>query len=161
MDLNIAFATSVSFGPFRLFPSRRLLLDGDQPLCLGSRAFDILIALVERTGELVDKKDLMRRVWPDTNVVENNLFVHVAALRRALRDGTDGNRYIVTIPGRGYCFAAPTVEMVSPPSGAVVNLARRNLRDTLAWFSDRAPDTTEPESNPRLDRDGQFVRRAH
>lgn len=126
MDADTVAARSVSFGPFRLFPSRRLLLDGDQPLRLGSRALDILIALVERAGELVGKNQLMRRVWPDTNVVEDNLAVHVAALRRALGDGNGGNRYIITIPGRGYCFTAPTTEMASPPP-AIASAAKHNL----------------------------------
>lgn len=97
----------VTFGPFRLFPARQLLLDGDTPVHLGSRACEILIALVERAGQLLSNQELMRRVWPNTFVEDGNLRVHVAALRRALRDGHAGNRYITNIPGRGYCFVAP------------------------------------------------------
>src|SRR6266851_2162831 len=100
-------APSIAFGPFRLCPRQRLLLEEDKPLRLGSRALDILIALVERPGELVSKRELIARVWPDTVVVEANLTVNVAALRRALGDGHDGNRYLVNVPGRGYCFVAP------------------------------------------------------
>jgi DNA-binding winged helix-turn-helix (wHTH) protein len=99
----------VSFGPFRLFPRQRLLLEGEKPLRLGSRALDILIALVECPGELVSKKELMTRIWPDTVVEEGNLKVHVSALRRALGDGQAGHRYLATIPGRGYRFVAPVV----------------------------------------------------
>ena len=95
-----------SFGPFHLIPAQRLLFEGQRPLRLGSRAMDILIALVERPGELISKKELMERVWPSTVVVEANLAVHVAALRRALGDGQNGNRYVVNVPGRGYCFVA-------------------------------------------------------
>src|SRR5262249_9971288 len=84
-----------------------LLLDGDKPVHLGSRACEILITLVERAGQLLSNQELMRRVWPNTFVEEGNLRVHVAALRRALRDGQAGNRYITNIPGRGYCFVAP------------------------------------------------------
>jgi len=98
---------AMSFGPFRLFPARRLLLHVDNVVPLGSRALDILIALVERSGELLTKNELMARVWPSTFVEPANLTVHVAALRRALGDGRDGNRYIVNIPGRGYQFVAP------------------------------------------------------
>ncbi len=98
---------AISFEPFRLFVTRRLLLEGDRPVRLGSRALDILIALVKRPGELVTKRELMGIVWPDTIVVEANLTVHVTALRRALGDGQAGNRYIVNIPGRGYRFVAP------------------------------------------------------
>ena len=106
----------VSFGPFRLFPTQRLLLEGETPLRLGSRALDILIALVERPGELVCKKELMARVWPDTVVEEGNLKVHVAALRRALADGQAGHRYLATIPGRGYRFVAPVVSRRGAPT---------------------------------------------
>jgi predicted ATPase/DNA-binding winged helix-turn-helix (wHTH) protein len=110
MEPGTSANRSISFGSFRLFPAQRLLLDSGNPLRLGSRALDILIALVERAGELVGKTELMARVWPDTIVVEDNLTVHVAALRRALSDGIGGNRYLITIPGRGYCFVAPVTE---------------------------------------------------
>jgi DNA-binding winged helix-turn-helix (wHTH) protein len=97
-------ARAISFGPFRLLPAQRLLLCADKAVPLGSRALDILIALVERSGELLGKEELMARVWPNTFVEPANLTVHVAALRRALGDGRDGNRFIVNIPGRGYQF---------------------------------------------------------
>ena len=99
-------STEVAFGPFRLFPSQFLLLEGDKPVPLGSRALGILIALLERRGELVSKQDLMARVWPNVFVESANLTVHMSALRRALRDGKDGHRFIVNVPGRGYCFVA-------------------------------------------------------
>jgi DNA-binding winged helix-turn-helix (wHTH) protein len=96
----------VSFGPFRLLPTQLLLLEGDEPVSLGSRALEILTVLLERPGELVSKQELMARVWPNVFVEPANLTVHMSALRRALRDGQDGNRFIVNIPGRGYCFVA-------------------------------------------------------
>jgi DNA-binding winged helix-turn-helix (wHTH) protein len=95
----------VSFGPFRLLRTQFLLLEGDKPTSR-KRALEILIALLERHGELVSKQDLMARVWPNVFVEPANLTVHMSALRRALRDGQDGNRFIVNIPGRGYCFVA-------------------------------------------------------
>jgi len=67
----------------------------------------ILIVLLERPSELVTKQELMARVWPNLFVEQANLPVHVSALRRALRDGRDGNRFIINIPGRGYCFVTP------------------------------------------------------
>ena len=97
----------VSFGPYRLLPAQRLLLEGDTPVRLGSRAFDILTALVERAGEVVGKEELIARAWPKTFVDEANLKIQVSALRRALGDGQGDNRYIVTVPGRGYNFVAP------------------------------------------------------
>lgn len=102
-----ATPTEVSFGPFRLLRAQFLLLEGDKPVPLGSRALEILITLLERHGELVSKLDLMARVWPNVFVEPANLTVHMSALRRALRDGQDGNRFILNIPGRGYCFVAP------------------------------------------------------
>ena len=101
-----ATPTEVSFGPFRLLRTQFLLLEGDKPVSLGSRALEILMALLERHGELVSKQDLMARVWPDVFVEPANLTVHMSALRRALRDCKDGNRFIINIPGRGYCFVA-------------------------------------------------------
>jgi DNA-binding winged helix-turn-helix (wHTH) protein len=97
---------NLSFGPFRLLPMQFLLLEGDKPVPLGSRALEILIALLERRGELVSKQDLTARVWPNVFVAPSNLTVHVSALRRALRDGLDGNRFIINIKGRGYRFVA-------------------------------------------------------
>src|SRR6266849_722224 len=89
----------ISFGPFRL-------LEGDRPVRLGSRAFDILTSLVERAGEVVGKDELMARAWPQTFVEDANLKIQVSALRRALGGGQGGPRYVVTVPGRGYNFAA-------------------------------------------------------
>jgi DNA-binding winged helix-turn-helix (wHTH) protein len=98
--------TEISFGPFRLLPTQFLLLEGDEPVSLGSRALEILVALLERAGELVTKEELMGLVWPNVFVEPANLTVHISALRRALRDGREGNRFIINIPGRGYRFVA-------------------------------------------------------
>jgi len=99
-----AARTEVSFGQFRLLPAQFLLLEGDKPVRLGSRALEILIVLLERPGELVSKQELMSRVWPNIFVEPANLTVHISALRRALHDGRDGNRFIINVPGRGYSF---------------------------------------------------------
>jgi predicted ATPase/DNA-binding winged helix-turn-helix (wHTH) protein len=105
----------ISFGAFRLVPSERLLLEGDTALRIGSRALDLLIALVERPGEVIGKSELLARVWPNTLVAESNLKVHIAGLRRVIGDGTEDRRYIISVPGRGYCFVAPvTFKHVRP-----------------------------------------------
>jgi DNA-binding winged helix-turn-helix (wHTH) protein len=101
-----AAPSEISFGPFRLLPTKFLLLEGEKPVPLGSRALEILIVLLKRPGELISKQELMARVWPNTFVEPANLTVHISALRRMLRDGQDGNRFIINIPGRGYCFVA-------------------------------------------------------
>jgi DNA-binding winged helix-turn-helix (wHTH) protein len=113
---NLRANDVVSFGPFRLFAAERLLEKADQPLQLGGRALDILITLVERAGEVVTRKDLISRVWPDVIVEEANLRVHVAGLRKALGDGHNGARYVANVPGRGYCFVAPVTRSALPRS---------------------------------------------
>lgn len=104
---NTFSAREFSFGPFCLHAAERRLLRAGEPVEIGSRALDILIALVESAGEVVGKKGLIARVWPDVIVEEGNLRVHVAALRKVLGDGVDGARYIANVPGRGYSFVAP------------------------------------------------------
>jgi EAL domain-containing protein (putative c-di-GMP-specific phosphodiesterase class I)/DNA-binding winged helix-turn-helix (wHTH) protein len=104
----------MSFGPFRLDRAQRLLLEGNKPIHIGSRALDILILLLEKPGELVTKDAIMARVWPDTCVGSANLTVSICALRRALGDGHASNRYVINIPGRGYLFVAPVTVVRSP-----------------------------------------------
>ena len=108
---------AILFGPFRLLPSEQLLLNGGQAVPLGARAFELLVALTSRPGEVVSKDELMARVWLGTFVEESNIRVHVAGLRRALRDGVDGQRYIVNVPGRGYSFVAPVRTVLPAAAG--------------------------------------------
>jgi predicted ATPase/DNA-binding winged helix-turn-helix (wHTH) protein len=96
----------LTFGPFRLLVAERLLKKGNDSIPIGGRALDLLIALVERAGEVISHKELVARVWPDVTVDDANLRVHVAALRKALGDGVDGARYVSNVAGRGYCFVA-------------------------------------------------------
>ncbi len=96
-----------AFGAFRLIPAQRALFEEGKALRLGSRAFDILVALVERAGETIAKEELIARAWPGTLVEEAALRVHVAALRKALGDGRAGKRYITNLSGRGYALIAP------------------------------------------------------
>lgn len=98
---------SYSFGPYVLVPERQSLMRDHTTVRVGSRALEILAALIERPGELVGKAELVSRVWPDTFVEESNLKVNVAALRRALGDAPDGTQYIATVSGRGYRFVFP------------------------------------------------------
>ena len=109
-------ATCLEFGRFRLFPLQRELRAGDQPVTLGSRAFDVLQVLVEAGGELVTKEELLARAWPGIVVEESNIQVQISALRKAL--GTDRN-LIVTVPLRGYRFAGEvTVVGAQRPPGS-------------------------------------------
>jgi len=80
----MASEQALAFGPFRLIPSQKLLLENDKPVRLGSRALELLIALVERASEVVSRDELVAYVWPSTVVEETSLRVHIAALRKAL-----------------------------------------------------------------------------
>jgi DNA-binding winged helix-turn-helix (wHTH) protein len=104
----------ISFGSFRLHPLERKLESEGVGVSLGSRAMDILIMLTENAGRVIGRRELMARAWPDLVVEDANLRVHIAALRKALRDGQDGARYVANIPGRGYAFVAPVVRQLGP-----------------------------------------------
>jgi predicted ATPase/DNA-binding winged helix-turn-helix (wHTH) protein len=96
-----------AFGPFHLLAARRELLAHGVPVTLGQRAFEILLTLVRRHGQLVTKDELMAEVWPGVVVEENNIQVHVSAVRKVLATAGDGERYLLTVAGRGYRFVAP------------------------------------------------------
>ncbi|MBR0938896.1 winged helix-turn-helix domain-containing protein [Bradyrhizobium jicamae] len=97
----------LSFGPFKLLVKERLLTKEGIAVELGARALDILVVLTSTPNEIVSKKDLLARVWPDVIVEEGSLRFHMNGLRKALGDGKGDARYITTLPGRGYCFVAP------------------------------------------------------
>ena len=96
-----------SFGSFHLLPAQQILLNGDVRVHLGSRAFQILVMLIERAGELVPKEELIARVWANTCVEESNLKVQIAALRKVFGSRAESRQFIATANGRGYCFVAP------------------------------------------------------
>ncbi|MBV4467025.1 helix-turn-helix transcriptional regulator [Pseudomonas sp. SWRI79] len=104
---------AIHFGPYRIYPGQRLVMEADQPVRLSRRAMDILLILLEHAGHVVSKQQLIARVWPKSVVEDINLRVHMAALRKALGDGQAGQRYIITVAQRGYSFVAPfSVEQV-------------------------------------------------
>lgn len=111
-------ADLVIFGPFVLDLAERRLQDRDSELRLGGRALDLLIALIERSGEVVSHNELLQRVWPGTHVDEASLRVHMSALRKALGDGQSGTRYIVNEHGRGYRFVGRIGHSTSLPQQA-------------------------------------------
>jgi len=99
------------FGPFRVDPDQRLLLRDDHPVPLQPKAFDTLLVLLQHPGEVVLKDDLMKSLWPDSFVEESNLSQNIFVLRKALGDKGGDQRYIVTLPGRGYRFDAEVREV--------------------------------------------------
>ncbi|WP_160005945.1 winged helix-turn-helix domain-containing protein [Rhizobium sp. 18055] len=98
-----------AFGPYLLFPERLLLLQAGQPVRIGGRALDILVALVERPGEILSKRQLMERAWPTSTVGEDNLKVNIASLRRVLDVALLPKDFIESVPGCGYRFALPVL----------------------------------------------------
>ncbi|HEX6624170.1 MAG TPA: tetratricopeptide repeat protein [Pyrinomonadaceae bacterium] len=105
--MNVPRQHVYEFGDFRLDPGRRLLLRRDgRPVPLKPKIFETLLYLVEHDGRVLEKGELMRAVWPDTAVEENNLSQNISALRRALGETPGQHRYIVTVPGRGFRFVA-------------------------------------------------------
>ena len=116
--MNASHDGIASFGPFRLSPTRRVIERDGVPLALGDRALDILVALVERPGEIVSHRDLIARVWRDLVVSPGSLRVHMSALRKALGDGEGGARYIENVTGQGYCFVAQITRETAAASPA-------------------------------------------
>ena len=118
-------AVAFEFGDFRIDAARRVLLHRGEPAPLTPKAFDTLVELVRRHGELVGKDDLMQAVWPGRVVEENNLNQGIAALRRVLQDRRGENRYIQTVSGRGFRFVADvrTVDPMPVDASAPLMLA--------------------------------------
>jgi predicted ATPase/DNA-binding winged helix-turn-helix (wHTH) protein len=133
----------LSFGPFKLLVNERLLAKEGVPVELGARALDILVVLTSTPNEIVSKKDLLSRVWPDVIVEEGSLRFHMNGLRKALGDGQGGARYITTLPGRGYCFVATVSRSASPRDDTPVvvgNFPHANLPNRLSRVVGRDED---------------------
>ena len=112
-------APVVRFGSFTLDNHRRELLQAGVPVAIGSRAFDLLNALIARRGQLATKDELMAAVWPRTVVDENNLAAQVAALRKILSTDPALSKCVQTISGRGYRFVAELALQATDPAGTV------------------------------------------
>jgi DNA-binding winged helix-turn-helix (wHTH) protein/Tfp pilus assembly protein PilF len=104
---------SYEFGPFRLNPAERLLQCGSEPIHVTSKAFDVLLLLVQNRGHLVEKGEILRRVWPDTFIEERTIAQNVFMLRKALGESPKDHQYIETVPKRGYRFIATVHEVWS------------------------------------------------
>lgn len=105
----------IRFGAFRLLPARRQLTRDGAPVQLGARALDLLLHLTAHAGVVVTKQALMKAVWPNRIVEENNLTVNMTALRRALGDSADGQPMIQTVTGRGYVFVGTILSDAPAP----------------------------------------------
>ncbi len=101
------------FGPFRMDPSEGLLLRDGQPIPLAPKAFEALLLLLESSGHLIEKEVLMQKLWPNSFVEDANLSKYIFTLRQALGDGEVGQKYIETVPKRGYRFVAPVQKLAA------------------------------------------------
>jgi DNA-binding response OmpR family regulator len=117
--------TIIRFGRFCVLPRTRQFFAEGTPVEVGSRAFDLLMVLVEARGELVSKDEIINGVWPTTSVEETNLRVQISLLRKAL--GKDGD-IIKNVPGRGYVFVAPVTTMSHEP-GALTPAGSKSAQD--------------------------------
>ena len=126
------------FGPFRLDCAERVLLREGRPVPLTLKAFDVLMLLVEKNGHLVEKDELMNYVWAGSFVEEGNLKVTVSMLRKALEDNQSENRFIETVPRRGYRFVASVRELSTEASEIVVR-ERTTATITVEGGEDIAP----------------------
>ena len=114
VQLKSAVGERLKFGEFELAPVARTLWQRGKPVKLGSRALDILMALASRPGRILSKEDLTKLVWRGAIVDETALRVGISAVRKAL--GTGGDRYIITVPGRGYCFVLDVETRAAKPT---------------------------------------------
>jgi predicted ATPase/DNA-binding winged helix-turn-helix (wHTH) protein len=133
MPQVIDASTAVDFGCFRILPQQRELLADNRPVELGSRAFDLLLALIEAPGVVVSKRALTERVWPGRIVEENNLLIQISVLRRALGDDRG---LIRTVAGQGYQFTGE-IRTVSVPADARI----------IAGMPEPAPTSYHPPTN--------------
>jgi DNA-binding winged helix-turn-helix (wHTH) protein/TolB-like protein len=108
------------FGPYRLDTVKRLLLKDSKPVPLTPKAFDTLLVLVQGSGQVLEKEELIKRVWPNSFVEDGNLTVNISMLRKALGETPNQHRYIVTVPGRGYRFVASVSEVWDQSASLIV-----------------------------------------
>ena len=135
---------SYSFGPFELDPVQRLLLRRGKPVPLAPKAVETLLFLVENRGRLVDKEELMKRVWPDTFVEEGNITTNIHLLRKVLGKGSKGQEYIETIPRRGYRFTAEVKE--NPIERAGLAVKAEGKPEAAVQEKRELPPTTETQA---------------
>ena len=136
-DANVVY----EFGPFRMDPDKQVLLRDGELIAVTPKAFETLLVLVRRGREVVSKEELLKEIWPDSFVEEANLSQHIFKLRKALGDTPEGERYIVTLPGRGYRFAVPVRTITE---GGEVLIAQMHSRAQIV-IEEHAPEPVETQ----------------
>lgn len=126
-----------SFGPFVLDPAEKRLLRDGNPVPLPPKAMDTLLALVEHRGHILEKRELLDRIWPNTFVEEATLTQNIFTLRKALEDSPDGREYIETVPRRGYRFVAAVKAIEAQELSATARPAtlRAVLHRRILWIA--------------------------
>ncbi|MBO0725116.1 MAG: PD40 domain-containing protein [Blastocatellia bacterium] len=151
------------FGPFRVDTVKYVLTRDGEVAPLNLKAFEILLALIENRGQVLEKNELLQRVWPDTVVEENNLARNISALRKALDEHPNEHQYIMTVPGRGYRFVA-SVREVDGASEDLIALSTDGLKVNGSSAFHAAPESKiveetaaseVPERNEAIN--GKFV----
>jgi predicted ATPase/DNA-binding winged helix-turn-helix (wHTH) protein len=145
-------AIRLRFGPFELNVAERSLKKANQVIPLGGRAYDILIALLENAGEVVRKAELIARAWPDVTVEEGSLRVHLSALRKALRDGQFGDKFIANIQGHGYSFIAPVTRLPADRDRGNASSGLSNLPPALGRMVGRDDVVLEIQARLQTER---------
>jgi len=125
------------FQGFRIDPLKRVLLKDGMPVSLTSKTLDTLLVLVANHGHIVSKDELMKVLWPDTNVEENNLTQQISMLRKALGEGARDHHFIVTVPGRGYSFVADVNEVSADQTDSLISL---HDRSTITAVKEERPE---------------------
>src|SRR5579864_4025049 len=126
------------FPPFHLDQAEGVLLRDGKAVSLTPKALGVLLVLVEHNGHIVDKKDLLKQVWPDAFVEEGNLTFNISVLRKTLGKTPSGADYIETVPKRGYRFTAP-VEVLGPKQSSTPilwpnNIDRPSVKKRRKWW---------------------------
>src|SRR5438067_2762003 len=114
--MSLAIKHLYRFGEFTVDGDQKVLLRNDSPLALAPKVFDTLLILVGNSGRIVDKQELMNRLWPDSFVEESNLTFNIQQLRKALGDNARHPHFIETVARRGYRFNLPPVAPCVPRS---------------------------------------------
>jgi len=145
-------AFRILFDPFELNVGKRSLKKAGDVIPLGGRAFDILLALVDRAGEVVSKSELIAKVWPNVTVEEVSLRVHLSALRKALGDEGSAHKFVTNVKGRGYCFIAPVTGRTAEDHDTNLFVRSSNLPPALRRMIGRDDAVLEIGARLRTER---------
>jgi Tol biopolymer transport system component/DNA-binding winged helix-turn-helix (wHTH) protein len=142
------------FGEFRIDARERLLSKNGKPVAINFKSFDVLLVLIQNNGQLLEKEELMRKVWAEAIVEEANLKNCISALRKALGDTPNQSRYIQTLPKLGYKFVAPVILL--PDDQADFRLERQSpaerlIEDESAWAGTSSGQAILPSANGGTD----------